>query len=121
MPPFSKKIEDVIAEFRGLPQTVTWSSQRPPVQLKNILAILKARYKLEDPSPERNLVKNWEHLFGKIASRCHPVRIKDKHILIISVTNQTLRSELQFQKRSILERIRKLKHCTDIDELVIRG
>ena len=36
-------------------------------------------------------------------------------------TNQTLRSELQFQKRGILRRIQQLEHCAKIDELIIRG
>ena len=65
--------------------------------------MLRERYKLEQPCPERSLVENWEHLFGKLAGRCNPLRIKDGRILIISVTNQTLRAELQFQKRSILK------------------
>lgn len=118
---FSKSIEDVIADFRGLPRTVSASSRQPPAPVSNILAVLKERYKLEEPSPERSLVENWGTVFGKLASRCNPVRIKDEHILMISVTNQTLRSELQFQKRGILRRIQQLEHCAKIDELIIRG
>ncbi|WP_041744917.1 DUF721 domain-containing protein [Coraliomargarita akajimensis] len=117
----SKQIEDLIADFRGLPRTVSYSSTRPPIPLENLLVVLKEQYKLEEPSPERSLVENWSKVFGKLAGRCNPLRIKDGHILMISVTNQTLRSELQFQKRQILKRIRNLKHCEDIDDLVIRG
>ena len=119
--PLSKKTEDLIADFRGLPRTVSGSSRRAPVPLGNLLVVLKEQYKLEQPSPERSLVENWGHLFGKLAGRCNPVRIKDDHILMISVTNQTLRSELQFRKKEILQKIRRLDHCGEIDELVIRG
>lgn len=118
---FSKKTEDLIADFRGLPRTVSRSSRKAPVPLENLLVVLKEKYKLEKPSPERVLVEHWGELFGNLAGRCNPLRIKDEHILMISVTNQTLRSELQFRKRSILRKIQRLEHCSEIDELVIRG
>lgn len=118
---FSKKTEDLIADFRGLPRSVSTSARRAPMPLGNLLVVLKEQYKLEKPSPERSLVENWGSVFGKLAGRCNPVRIKDDHILMISVTNQTLRSELQFRKKEILKKIRNLDHCEEIDELVIRG
>lgn len=119
---FNKNTEDIIADFRGLPRTVTHSSRREPAALDSILVILKEQYKLEKPSAERSLVENWEAIFGpKLSGRCHPVRIKDERQLIISVTNQTLRSELQFQKRKILQRINQLDHCSSIKDLVIRS
>lgn len=118
---FTKNTEDMIADFRGLPRTVTYASRKQPVALDNLLVVLKEQYKLESPTPERSLVESWQEIFGNLAGRCHPVRIKEGHTLIISVTNQTLRSELQFQKRAILQRIRKLEHCHNIRELRIRS
>ncbi|MGC6454898.1 MAG: DUF721 domain-containing protein [Coraliomargaritaceae bacterium] len=119
--PLSKNTEDLIADFRGLPRSVSHSARRAPMPLGNLLVVLKEQYKLEKPSPERSLVENWGSVFGKLAGRCNPIRIKDDHILMISVTNQTLRSELQFRKKEILRTIRQLDHCEEIDELVIRG
>jgi len=107
---------------RSLPRTVTPSSRKQPIALDNLLVVLKEQYKLEAPSPERSLVENWESVFGSsLAGRCHPVRIKDERTLIISVTNQTLRAELQFQKRAILQRIQKLPHCHQIGDIRIRS
>ncbi|MGJ8649617.1 MAG: DUF721 domain-containing protein [Opitutaceae bacterium] len=119
---FSKSTEDMIADFRGLPHTVTASSRKDPATLDSLLVLLQEQYKLEKPTPERTLVENWEKVFGpKLAARCHPVRIKDEHTLIVSVTNQTLRSELQFQKRAVLKRIHGLENCGDIKDIVIRS
>jgi len=118
---FSKNIEDVIADFRGLPHTVSASSRREPTSLDSIMVVLQEKYKLEKPSPERILVENWEQVFGKLAGRCNPVRIKDDTTLIISVNNQTLRSELQFMKRSFLKKIKALEHCSKITDIVIRS
>lgn len=119
--PFSKPIEDIIADFRGLPRSVSAASKRHPVSLDNLLVIIKERYKLESPSPERTLVQNWDSIFGKLAGRCNPIRIKDERTLIISVTNPTLRSELNFKKKQILKQIQMLPHCNAISEIVIRG
>lgn len=119
---FTKSTEDIIADFRGLPRTVSSSSRKPPTPIGSLLVVLKEQYKLDTPSPERTLVENWEAVFGSsLAGRCNPVRIKDGRTLVISVTNQTLRSELQFQKRAILKRIQKLEHCSEIRELRIRS
>ncbi len=118
---FSKNIEDVIADFRGLPRTVSAAARREPTPLDNLLVVLQEKYKLEKPSPERTLVENWEQIFGKLAGRCNPVRLKDDNTLIVSVTNQTLRSELQFMKRSVLKKIQTLEHCEGIKDIVIRS
>ncbi|MGJ8638114.1 MAG: DUF721 domain-containing protein [Opitutaceae bacterium] len=119
---FNKQTEDIIADFRGLPRTVTSASLREPTQLDNLLVVLQEQYKLEQPSPERTLVENWEAVFGsKLAGRCNPVRIKDGYTLIVSVTNQTLRSELQFQKRAVLKKIQALDNCDEIRDIVIRS
>jgi len=119
---FNKNAEDLIADFRGLPRSVSASSLRDPMPLDNLLVVLQEQYKLEKPSAERTLVENWEAVFGsKLAGRCNPVRIKEEHTLIISVTNQTLRSELQFQKRAILKKINSFENCEMIKDIVIRS
>ena len=119
---FSKNIEDVIADFRGLPRSVTASSKKPPIPLDNLLVVLNEQYKLEKPSAERVLVENWEFVFGaSLAGRCNPVRIKDGHTLIVSVTNQTLRAELQFRKNAVLKKIHTLEHCAELRDIIVRS
>lgn len=118
---FSKHSEDVIADFRGLPRTASIALKRPPVQLDKILVLLQEKYQLEQASPERTLVEHWGQVFGDLAGRCTPVRIKHGRTLIVSVTNQTLRSELQFRKRAVLRSIQALPNCKEICELVIRS
>ena len=118
---FSKQVEDVIADFRALPRTMTESEKHAPVQLNSVLKLLEEKYRLEKPSSERTLVENWNEIFGSLAGRCHPLSIREEKTLLISVANQTLRSELQFRKRSILKKIQTLPYCESITELVIRA
>lgn len=86
------------------------------------MGLLQEKYKLEQPNPVRIIVENWTAIFGtKLAGRCNPVRIVDGKALVVSVENQTLRSELQFMKRSIIKKIQALEHCSDITDLVVRS
>lgn len=119
---FSKKTEDIIADFRGLPHTVSSSSRREPTTLDNLLVILEDKYHLKKPGTERYLVENWEEIFGSnLYKRCHPLRIKDNSTLIISVANQTLRAELLFKKRAILRRIQSIQNCAIIKDIIVRS
>jgi len=119
---FSRSVEDLIADFRGLPRDeLAAAKRRPPVALENLLVVIEEQYKLEQPSPERSLVENWGAVFGpSLAGRCNPVRIKGD-TLVVSVTNPTLRSELKFQSRTILRRIQQLEHCDHIKAIVTRA
>ena len=119
--PFFKYRENLISDFLGLPRSQNQNFKRAPASIDSLMVLLREKYKLEQPSPERSLVENWETIFGKLAGRCNPLRIKDGTVLIISVTNQTLRAELQFQKNSLLKKIQKLEHCESIKDLVIRS
>ena len=118
---FSKSVEDMIADFRGLPRTTTGSSKQAPVPLDKILAIVKDKYELERSGPERTIVENWNAIFGNLAGRCNPLSMKDGKTLVVSVTNQTLRSELQFRKQTLLKKIQALPHCENISEILIRA
>ena len=119
---FSKPVEDVIADFRGLPRDgASASARQPPIPLENLIVVLEERYKLEQPSPERTLVENWENVFGpSLAGRCNPVRIQG-NTLIVSVTNPTLRSEVKFRQRQLIKKIQQLDHCAHISTIVARG
>ena len=120
--PLNKQTEDLIANFRGLPSTVSASSRRPPIELMTVVEQLEAKYQFEQPSPERVLVENWEAIFGhKLAQRCHPVRLLEEKTLVVSVQNHTLRSEINFMKRSLLKRIQALESCHAITEIRTRS
>lgn len=118
---FSKRVEDVIADFRGLPRTVTESSQHKPVALDVVLERIKEKYQLEKPSPEKAIVENWNEIFGNLSGRCNPLSLRDGKTLIVTVANQTLRSELQFRKKALLKKIRSLPQCEAVSELVVRA
>ena len=118
---FSKQVEDIIADFRGLPRTVTESSKRVPVSIDKILEFVKEKYGLENTGPEQVIFEHWDDIFGNLAGRCYPLSLKNGKTLVISVANQTLRSELQFRKQHLIQKIQALPHCETISEILIRA
>ena len=118
---FSKKQEMIVANFLGIPNRDCNFSQKDPLSIEDLVVLFVERYDLERPKPEQILVEYWHEVFGSFAERCYPVKLTDAGRLIVSVTNSTLRSEIIFKKNEFLHRIRQLKYCEDIKDLVVRA
>jgi hypothetical protein len=119
--PFSKKHEAIISEFLGIPSRDCNFSQKDPMRIEDLVTHFVERYDLERPKPEQILVESWEAVFGSFSERCYPVKLTDSDVLIISVTNSTLRSEIIFKKKELLGKIQKLNYCEKIKDLVVRA
>lgn len=118
---FSKKQEAIIANFLGVPNRDCNFSQKEPMRIEDLVVHFVERYDLERPKPEQILVESWETVFGSFSERCYPVKLTDSGTLIVSVTNPTLRAEIIFKKNEILQKIKQLKYCEEIQDLVIRA
>ena len=118
---FSKKQEAIIANFLGVPSRDCNFSQKDPMRIEDLVVHLVERYDLERPKPEQILVESWDTIFGSFSERCYPVKLTASGTLIISVTNSTLRTEIIFKKNEFLQKIKRLQHCEDINDLVIRA
>ncbi|MDA0848833.1 MAG: DUF721 domain-containing protein [Verrucomicrobia bacterium] len=118
---FSKKQEAIIANFLGLPNRDCNFSQKEPMRIEDLVVHFVERYDLERPKPEQILVESWDSVFGSFSERCYPVKLTDSGTLIVSVTNSTLRAEIIFKKDEFLQRIKQLKYCEEIQDLVIRA
>lgn len=118
---FSKKQEAIIANFLGVPNRDCNFSQKEPMRIEDLVVHFVERYDLERPKPEQILVESWETVFGSFSERCYPIKLTDSGTLIVSVTNSTLRAEIIFKKNEILQKIKQLKYCEEIQDLVIRA
>ena len=118
---FSKKQEAIIANFLGVPNRDCNFSQKEPMRIEDLVVHFVERYDLERPKPEQILVESWDTVFGSFSERCYTIKLTDSGTLIVSVTNSTLRAEIIFKKNEILQRIKELKYCEEIQDLVIRA
>ena len=120
---FSRQQEAIIMNFFGIPREEGDFMSKDPVTMEALVGQFIDRHGLDQPGlrPEQVLVEAWESIFGSFSQRCFPVKLSESGVLIISVSNATLRSEIRFMKREILKKIQKLEACEGIVDMVIRG
>lgn len=120
---FSRQQEAMIMDFLGIPREEGNFIRKEPLSMETLVGQFIDRHGLNEPQvrPEQVLVEAWESVFGSFSERCFPVKLTAKGLLVISVSNATLRSEIRFMKHEILGKIQKLNGCKGIVDLVIRG
>lgn len=105
----------LLNEFKGLPQDrleYDVSSSKP---IDSLIEVLINRYHIEQATPEETIMSHWRELLGETnAHRCSPVRLDAQQTLHIAVSNPTLRRELMFNQRTILQRLQQLPGCDHI-------
>lgn len=120
---FSRQQEAIILEFLGIARENADFTSKEPVTMEALVGHFIDRHGLDqfEVKPEQALVEAWESVFGSFSQRCYPIKLTEAGVLIISVSNATLRSEIRFMKHEILEKIQKLPACQCIEDLIIRG
>ena len=120
---FSQQQEEVIIEFLGIPSDRCFHPSKEPIPFENLVNNFITRHKLEKGlvKTEQVLFEQWESIFGSFSERCHPIKITDGGCLIISISNPTLRSEINFNKKEILSQIQGFKGCKGIKDILLRS
>jgi predicted nucleic acid-binding Zn ribbon protein len=115
------EIDDLLAQFRGIPRTYRAD---PPARARNLDRLmdqLTARYKIESPRIEHLIIQHWRTIVGPHrAHRCKPSKILDDGKLVITTTNSTLRSELQFDAEQILSNLHRAIGNGTIHSIIVR-
>ncbi len=118
---FPRRVENLIANLRSFPENSDNSIVRQPCRLDSVLEVVLEKYQIGKPRPAETIIESWKSIMGELnAHRCRPQRIDGRGRLIISVANQTLRQELNFQRSTILNRIRRLPGCAEITDVYLR-
>ena len=118
---FDRRTENLLANLRGLPENSSKSTMRDSKPLKNILEAVLKQLQIEQPKIEQLLMQNWKKVMGdRFAHRSAPQRIIDGKRLVVFVGNSTLKQEMEFEKRRMLNTIKSLPGCEGINELVFK-
>lgn len=119
---FDRKIENLIANLRGLPEDPSRAFIRKAASLGSVLEGLEVKTAHQRRRYE-SVVQHWESLVGApYAQRCSPARLLEGgSVLIVNVPNATLRQHMQFQKVDLLRRLQKLPYCKTIRNIVLHG
>ncbi len=120
--PFSAEDLAMIDRFRGLPRNPVRKTRAPRGMANSLDRILANLRVTSDATPEKTILENWEYLVGPAyAKRCAPGRIERSGTLIILAPNPVVRQELGFQKRKMINKIRKLPGCLLVRSILLRG
>lgn len=98
----------VLTAFRGLPRAPR-KAGREPFRLDSLVEVLVERHQIGAPSAQETIMAHWRSIVGeKHAARCAPRSLDHRGCLVIAVANPTIRNELNFHRREILQRLQRL-------------
>lgn len=118
---FSRAIENLIADLRGLPEDESRSRKRQPTELGSVIDSLLVKYRISHDSIEHSIRDKWPELVGVAnATYSHPLTV-ERAQLIVLVSHAVVRNELFLHRLSILAKVKKLPGCEGIKGLALRA
>jgi hypothetical protein len=119
---FSRVVENLVANFRHLPEDRGRSRSRAAKPMADVVEQLLAKYRLGRASPEQTIRDSWPELVGAAnAAYSNAVRLDHGRRLLVHASHSVVRSELFLNRAKIVERIQKLPGCAEVREIFIRA
>lgn len=120
--PFPRKVENLIAAFRGFPENKSRSRVRDPRELAPIIDQLLAKYQIGRSTPESKLREKWKEIVGAAnAAYSHPLEIGRGGRLRVLVSHPVVRSEIQLHHDEVMDRIRAVPGCESVKTLILQA
>lgn len=118
---FSREVENLIADLRGLPENEGRSRPRKTHDVATLIDELLVKYRISHDSIEHSIRAKWPDLVGPAnAAYSHPV-VVERQMLLVLTSHAVVRNELFHHKAAILEKLRKLPGCAEIKGLTLRS
>lgn len=112
---FSRSVQNLLANLRGLPEDRGRSTDRPMRTIDDAVRDAFRKLRLDKPTPESAIVAHWHELLPhKLARRCAPLRVLEGGKLIVQCENSVVKSEARFHERAMLAKIRLLRGCQEV-------
>jgi hypothetical protein len=121
-PKFSRDVENMIADLRGLPPDESRSRLRATRPVSELADHLLHKHRIGMRTPEEAIRDAWVEIVGAPnAEFCHPLRIDRERVLIVGVSNPIIRQELLFHKALVLQRVQAIPACAHVKEVMFRA
>jgi hypothetical protein len=118
---FSREVENLISDLRGLPADSSRSRRRKPTDMGALIDELLVKYRISHDSVEHSIKEKWAELVGVAnASYSHPV-VVERGLLLVLVSHAVVRNELFLHRLQILAKLKKLPGCGGIRGLTLRA
>ncbi|MDR0590632.1 MAG: DUF721 domain-containing protein [Puniceicoccales bacterium] len=117
---FSRKIQNLIADFRGLPRDDSLSKSRDERSIAQLFHEILKKYAIKSSVEIAEAVlENWPRIAGNtLCKLCTPQGITAAGTLTVKVQNSVVRQELFLQKKEILQRIHEICPQSGIGDVV---
>ena len=112
----------LIADFTGLPITESPYKERHPKSFSEVIDQVWDSWKIgTEVSPEQKISENWAKLVGhKLATKCAPEKLDlDKGVLTIRSSSSTVKQELVFKKKGLIQKLSSLDTSFSVKDLRI--
>jgi len=117
---FSRTVENLIADLRGLPEDDGRSRKRKPTDLGSLIEALLIKHRISHDSLEHSIRDKWPEIVGVAnATYSHPL-VVERAQLIVLVSHAVVRNELFQHRLNILAKVKKLPGCEGIKGLSLR-
>jgi hypothetical protein len=116
---FSRRVQNLIADFRGLPLDDSPSFLKEELSVEQLFQDILKKYVIKsDAGIRAEIFENWPQIVGDMFCKfCTPHKITAAGTLMIKVQNSVLRQELFFRKEEILQRIHQLCPQSSIESI----
>lgn len=119
---FSRDIQNLIADLRGVPGNRSRSRERKTQPLSDSIDRLLQKYQIGPEAPEHVIRARWHEVVGNAnAGYSHPVRFDKNNKLLVLISHAVVRDELRILEPVILQRIRQLPGCERVTGLTLRA
>jgi hypothetical protein len=120
---FSKGAEGLIGDFRGIPFTEPpRMRRRQTTAMAPLIESLLVKYQIGRNSCEQTIRDHWAEMVGTAnAAYSHPVRIDRGRSLLVLVSHSVVRNELFMHRESIMEKVKNLPGCEEVQEINFRA
>jgi hypothetical protein len=118
---FSREVENLIADLRGVPEDALRSKRRKATELGSLIDSLLVKYRISHDSLEHSIRERWPELVGiSNATYSHPVVVERGQLLVL-VSHAVVRNELFQHRMTILDKLRQLPGCAEIRGITLRA
>lgn len=112
---FSRTVQNLLANLRGLPEDRGRSTDRAMKTIDDAVQDAFRKLRLDKPVPETAIVAHWLELLPlKLAKRTAPLRVLEGGKLVVQCENSVIKSEVRFHERAMLAKIRLLRGCQEV-------
>lgn len=111
-------IAGLISNFQNIPKSELRVIPKNVPKMDVTMERIMSKFQIESPGIDQIIMKNWHIIMGtQLAHRCSPEKITKDKVLLIRVGSSTLKSELQFRKRKIVNTIHTLLGSEEIADV----